>query len=39
MGASNVLIFKTLEVPGEKTSNEWLEPVTDEEYNKLQEEE
>lgn len=24
------------EVPGEKTSNEWLEPVTDEEYGKLQ---
>lgn len=23
------------EVPGENTSNEWLEPVTDEEYNKL----
>ena len=28
-----------IEVPGEKTSNEWLEPVKDEEYNKLQEEE
>jgi len=28
-----------IEVPGEKTSNEWLEPVTDDEYNKLQEEE
>jgi 4-carboxymuconolactone decarboxylase len=24
-----------VEVPGENTSNEWLEPVTDEEYNKL----
>ena len=24
------------EVPGEKTSNEWLEPVTDEEYDKLE---
>ena len=24
------------DVPGEKTSNEWLEPVTDEEYDKLQ---
>ncbi len=24
------------EIPGENTSNEWLEPVTDEEYNKLQ---
>lgn len=24
------------EVPGEKTSNEWLEPVMDEEYNKLE---
>ena len=24
------------EVPGENTSNEWLEPVTDEEYNKLE---
>ena len=23
------------EIPGEDTSNEWLEPVTDEEYNKL----
>ena len=28
-----------IEVPGEKTSNEWLEPVTDETYNKLQKEE
>ena len=25
----------SLEVPGENTSNEWLEPVTDEIYNKL----
>jgi len=25
----------SVEVPGENTSNEWLEPVTDEEYNKL----
>lgn len=24
------------EIPGENTSNEWLEPVTDEEYNKLE---
>ena len=24
-----------IEVPGEKTSNEWLEPVTDEEYSRL----
>ena len=24
-----------LEIPGEETSNEWLEPVTDKEYNKL----
>lgn len=24
-----------IEVPGENSSNEWLEPVTDEEYNKL----
>lgn len=24
-----------VEVPGENTSNEWCEPVTDEEYNKL----
>ena len=24
-----------VEVPGEETSNEWLEPVSDEEYNKL----
>lgn len=25
----------SVEVPGEDTSNEWLEPVTDEEYNQL----
>lgn len=25
----------SLEVPGEGTSNEWLEPVTDEVYDKL----
>ena len=25
-----------IEVPGENTSNEWLEPVTDEEYKKLE---
>lgn len=25
-----------IEVPGEETSNEWCEPVTDEEYGKLQ---
>ena len=25
-----------IEVPGENTSNEWLEPVSDEEYGKLQ---
>ena len=25
----------SLEVPGENTSNEWLEPVTDEVYNTL----
>ena len=25
----------SLEVPGENSSNEWLEPVTDEEYSKL----
>lgn len=24
-----------IEVPGENTSNEWLEPVSDEQYNKL----
>jgi 4-carboxymuconolactone decarboxylase len=24
------------EVSGENTSNEWLEPVTDDEYNKLE---
>lgn len=23
------------EIPGEESSNEWLEPVTDEEYDKL----
>lgn len=27
-----------LEVPGTDTKTEWLEPVTEEEYNKLQEE-
>lgn len=26
-----------MEVPGENTTNEWCEPVTDEEYNKLEE--
>ena len=26
----------TIEVPGENGSNEWLEPVSDEEYGKLQ---
>lgn len=26
-----------VEVPGEDTANEWCEPVTDEEYNKLEE--
>lgn len=26
-----------VEVPGENTSNEWFEPVSDEEYNKLPE--
>lgn len=25
----------SIEVPGEETSNEWCEPVADEEYNKL----
>lgn len=25
----------SIEVPGENTSNEWLEPVNDDEYNKL----
>lgn len=24
-----------VEIPGENTSNEWCEPVTDEEYNRL----
>ena len=27
-----------IEVPGENGSNEWLEPVSDEEYGKLQQE-
>ena len=27
-----------IEVPGENSSNEWLEPVSDEEYGKLQQE-
>lgn len=26
-----------IEVPGENTSNEWLEPVADNEYDKLEE--
>lgn len=26
-----------IEVPGENTSNQWLEPVTDDEYNRIQE--
>lgn len=25
----------SVEIPGEETSNEWLEPITDEEYKKL----
>ena len=25
-----------IEVPGEETSNEWCEPVTEEEYDKLE---
>ena len=37
--ADNWFAHLAIEVPGEKTNNEWLEPVTDEEYNKLQEEE
>ncbi len=28
-------VHLSVEVPGENNSNEWLEPVTDEEYNKL----
>lgn len=37
-GASAHSYFQHLavEVPRENTSNEWLEPVTDEEYNKLE---
>ncbi len=36
-GATKDSAFQHLaiEVPGENTSNEWCEPVTDEEYNKL----
>lgn len=36
-GATKDSAFQHLaiEVPGEGTSNEWCEPVTDEEYNKL----
>ena len=29
------MVKQTIKVPGENTSNEWCEPVTDEEYNKL----
>ena len=35
-GGDSWFAHLAIEVPGEKTSNEWLEPVTDEEYNKLQ---
>ncbi len=36
-GASSSSWFShiAIEIPGENTSNEWCEPVTDEEYNKL----
>lgn len=36
-GAKNDSWFShiAVEVPGENCSNEWCEPVTDEEYNKL----
>ena len=36
-GAKNDSWFShiAVEVPGENTSNEWLEPVSDKEYNKL----
>ena len=27
--------YIAVEIPGEETKNEWLEPVSDEEYNKL----
>ncbi len=30
-------VHLAVEVPGEDTANEWLEPVTDEEYNQLDE--
>lgn len=30
-----IKVVETIEVPGENTSNEWCEPVTDEEYDKL----
>ena len=35
LGATNGSWFShiSIEVPGENTSNEWLEPVSDEEYN------
>ena len=31
----NGLAHLAIEVPGENSSNEWLEPVSDEEYGKL----
>ena len=34
--ADNWFAHLAFEVPGENTSNEWLEPVSDEEYGKLQ---
>ena len=34
--ADSWFVHLAVEVPGEETSNEWLEPVTDEEYAKLE---
>ena len=34
---AEIITHLALEVPGENTSNEWCEKVTDEEYNKLPE--
>ena len=35
MAADSWFAHLAFEVPGENTSNEWLEPVTDEEYDRL----
>ena len=33
--AAEIITHIAFEIPGENSSNEWLEPVSDEEYNKI----